>query len=188
MITQTPSQTVGPFFYDALIAPGKPFIPTLVRDGVQGQRILIIGTVFDGDGVPVPDAMLEIWQADANGYHNHPADPNYAKADPNFSGLGRCDTVNNGRFEFQTVKPGRVEGQAPHVNVRVFSRGMLIHANTRMYFGDEAAANADDVVLSLVPVERRDTLIAPLIPSNGLPTYRFNLVLQGNGETVFFTP
>jgi protocatechuate 3,4-dioxygenase alpha subunit len=131
--------------------------------------------------------MIEIWQADADGCHNHPADPNHAHADPNFAGFGRSDTRDGGRFKFETVKPGRVQGQAPHINMRVFSRGMLVHANTRLYFGDEASNN-EDPVLAVVPSERRHTLIAQLQTGAGLPTYHLDIVLQGAGETVFFTP
>jgi protocatechuate 3,4-dioxygenase, alpha subunit len=186
-LSQTPSQTVGPFFYDGLIAEAHAPTPTLVKAGVRGQRIAITGMVLDGDHAPVPDAMIEIWQADASGTFNHPADPKHANADPHFIGFGRSDTRDEGRFKFETVKPGSVQGQAPHINVRVFSRGMLVHAITRLYFGDEAA-NDHDPVLALVPSERRNTLLAHLQTSNGLPTYQFNIVLQGEGETVFFTP
>ena len=186
-LTQTPSQTVGPFFYDGLIAEAHAPTPMLAKANARGQRIIITGLVLDGDHVPVPDAMVEIWQADANGYFNHPADPNHTNADPNFTGFGRSDTHNAGQFKFETVKPGSVQGQAPHVNVRVFSRGMLVHVITRLYFGDEPA-NAYDAVLALVPNERRNTLIAQLQDGRSLPTYQFNIVLQGADETVFFTP
>jgi protocatechuate 3,4-dioxygenase alpha subunit len=187
MLPQTPSQTVGPFFYDALIAEGRNINPALAQDGARGQRIVITGSVLDGDGALVPDAMIEIWQADADGIYNHPADPNHAQADPRFLGFGRSDTRDNGRYSFTTVKPGRVGDQAPHVNVHVFSRGMLIHAHTRLYFSDEPS-NASDPVLALVPAERRRTLIAQLQPDSGLPTYCCDIVLQGADETVFFAP
>jgi protocatechuate 3,4-dioxygenase alpha subunit len=188
---QTPSQTVGPFFHDGLMT--RPDWNILVDDRAQGQRILIKGQVIDGDGAPVPDALVEIWQADANGCFNHPADPNQAKADPYFRGFGRSDTVNNGQFTFKTVKPGVVafdesQDQAPHINLRVFSRGMLIHAYTRLYFADEKAANAADPVLNLVDELRRETLIAYPEDTGDLPTYCFNIVLQGTDETVFFDP
>ena len=187
MTSQTPSQTVGPFFFDALIAEAHAPRPTLAKPGARGERILLTGLVLDGDGAAVPDAMVEIWQADAGGVYNHPADPNCASADPNFSGFGRSDTREGGRFCFETVKPGRVQNQAPHVNVRVFARGMLVHAVTRLYFADEPA-NVQDPVLGLVPSERRHTLMAQLQAASGLPTYQCNLVMQGAGETVFFTP
>lgn len=189
MFPQSPSQTVGPFFHDALIRGGEN---VLAGEGAAGQRIYLEGRVLDGDGQSVPDAMLEIWQADAHGYFNHPADPNQAKADPFFRGFGRSDTVQGGRFWFKTVKPGPVpwddtQKQAPHVNVRVFARGMLIHAVTRLYFSDESA-NQTDPVLNSVPPERRPTLIAQLKKSDDLPTYCFDIRLQGEGETVFFNP
>lgn len=188
---QTPSQTVGPFFEFGLFA--QPRQNVLVNDDTKGQRIIIRGQVVDGVGDPVPDAMLEIWQADASGFFNHPADPNHASADPNFRGFGRADTVDNGRFSFRTVKPGTVrfdetQDQAPHINVRVFSRGMLIHAYTRLYFSDEPEANKTDPVLNLVPADRQHTLIALRQDGDDLPTYCFNIVLQGKNETAFFDP
>lgn len=188
---QTPSQTVGPFFHYGLLT--RPDMNILVNDQTKGERIYIKGQVLDGAGEPVPDAMLEIWQADANGFFNHAADPNRHQADPNFKGFGRADTVNNGAFMFKTVKPGAVcydenRYQAPHINVRVFSRGMLTHAYTRLYFSDEQAANEHDPVLNLVEPERRTTLIAYREEAGDLPTYCFNVVLQGEHETVFFNP
>jgi protocatechuate 3,4-dioxygenase, alpha subunit len=188
---QTPSQTVGPFFHYGLFVRENQNI--LVNDETQGERILIKGQVMDGAGNPVPDAMIEIWQADNNGYYSHPADPNHAQADPNFAYFGRADTLNNGAYTFKTVKPGVVpfdaeRDQAPHINVRLFARGLLIHAYTRLYFADEAEANTHDPVLNLVPDVRRHTLIAPPQQSGDLTTYCFNIVLQGDGETVFFVP
>lgn len=189
MLIQTPSQTVGPFFSFGLIWEGGN---VLVSDQTAGQRILIEGTVYDGDDHPIVDAMVEIWQADANGIHNHPDDPRHAEADPAFRGFGRSDTVDNGRFSFKTVKPGPVpfddeRMQAPHVSVRVFSRGMLVHAITRLYFSDEEA-NGTDPILNLVDQDRQYTLIATRQESEDLPTYRFDIHLQGDDETAFFTP
>jgi len=182
---QSPSQTVGPFFHYGLIHGNENI---LVNEQTAGQRIDIKGRVFDGDGEPVPDAMVEIWQADAQGFFNHPADPNQAKADKNFRGFGRSDTVNGGQFYFKTIKPGIIPGtQTPYVNVRIFSRGMLIHAYTRLYFSDESG-NADDPVLNSIPDERRSTLIAQRIEVDGVPPYQFDVHLQGEGETVFFDP
>lgn len=188
---QTPSQTVGPFFHYGLTEVEGQNI--LARDDAKGQRILLKGQVTDGNGDPIPDAMLEIWQADVNGYYNHPEDPNQSKADSNFFGFGRTPTNDNGIFTFKTVKPGVVAyddntSQAPHVNVRIFARGMLIHAYTRLYFGDEAEANQDDPILNLVPDERRQTLIALPEDTGDLPTYCFNISMQGDNETVFFEP
>ena len=187
-IIQTGSQTVGPFFHYGLIFGGENI---LVDDMTRGPRIVIEGTVFDGDGEPVPDAMIEIWQADAAGIYNHPADPKHEKVDPHFGGFGRSDTVDDGRFYFKTIMPGALktssEGGAPHVNVRVFSRGMLTHAVTRIYFEGESK-NAADPALSSIDPARRHTLVARRIDNGDLPTFRFDIRLQGAGETVFFNP
>ena len=187
MSSQTPSQTVGPFFHVGLIRAGQEL---LVSERIRGQRILVQGRVLDGAGAPVPDAMLEIWQADASGVYNHPADPRRAQADPEFLGFGRAPTDPNGEYQFKTVKPGRVPGidgqqQAPHINLRVFARGMLIHATTRLYFPDETANDTDPVLGAVPDPERRSTLRASAVPGEDLPTYRFDIVLQGEKETVF---
>ncbi|MEZ4863441.1 MAG: protocatechuate 3,4-dioxygenase subunit alpha [Caldilineaceae bacterium] len=186
-LIQTGSQTVGPFFHYGLIFGGEN---VLVNEKTRGERILIEGTVYDGDGAPVPDALVEIWQPDAQGFFNHPADPNQAEADKEFRGFGRADTVNGGKYSFKTVKPGALvdsDGQAnaPYINVRVFSRGMLIHAVTRIYFADENS-NATDPVLSRVDSARRATLIATREEFGDLPCYRFHIHLQGENETIFF--
>jgi protocatechuate 3,4-dioxygenase alpha subunit len=158
---------------------------TLVQDETVGERIYIKGRLFDGDGQIVDDAVVEIWQADAHGFFSHAADPNRAKADPNFRGFGRSETRGRG-FWFKTIKPGLIPGTAtPYINVRIFSRGMLIHAVTRLYFSDESA-NDSDPVLNSVPAERRSTLIAQREEFGDVPTYRFDIRLQGEGETVFF--
>lgn len=188
---QTPSQTVGPFFHYGLFT--RENLNILVNDETEGKHILVKGQVTDGAGVPVPDAMIEIWQADSRGYFNHPADPNAAQADQNFGYFGRAETSDNGVFTFKTVKPGIVSfdkdtDQAPHINVRLFSRGMLIHAYTRLYFADEHEANQRDPVLNLVPEIRRHTLIALPQETGDLVTYCFNIVMQGDNETVFFDP
>jgi protocatechuate 3,4-dioxygenase alpha subunit len=190
MPRQTPSQTIGPFFHLGLLFGGEN---VLVDDQTRGQPIRITGTVYDGEATPVTDALVEIWQADAQGHFNHPADPHAAQADPHFRGFGRSSTLRNGRFEFTTVKPGPTPGpqgderQAPYVDVRVFARGMLIHAVTRLYFADEPATAADPLLASIGP-ERRATLIAVREDTAGLPTYRFDIHLQGDCETVFFEP
>jgi protocatechuate 3,4-dioxygenase alpha subunit len=184
MPRQTPSQTIGPFFHHDMFLEDANI---MVSDQTRGQRITIVGQVFDGEGEPVTDAMVELWQADAQGYFNHPQDPNQAQADRHFRGFGRAETVNNGRFVFQTIKPGCIPGQAtPYVNVRVFARGMLIHAVTRLYFDDEAG-NADDPVLNSIDPARRRTLIAQEQSDSGL-TYCYDIHLQGEQETVFFDP
>lgn len=189
LLIQTGSQTVGPFFHYGLIFGGEN---VLVNEKTQGERLLIEGTVYDGDGAPVPDALVEIWQPDAQGIFNHPADPRHAQADPHFRGFGRSDTVRNGQFSFKTVKPGVIAGangetQAPYINVRIFSRGLLIHAVTRIYFADAAANQADPVLCAIDPV-RRPTLLAQRAEFGDLPCYRFDIRLQGAGETVFFNP
>jgi protocatechuate 3,4-dioxygenase, alpha subunit len=190
----TPSQTVGPFFAYGLTPTGRyewneAFSSNLVTPDATGERIRIEGRVFDADGQPVPDCMLEIWQADAQGRF---ADPKDKRAMPNakFRGFGRCGTDANGSYGFDTIKPGAVpdpdgKAQAPHVLLAIFARGMLLHNYTRIYFEGEAA-NAGDPVLALVPSERRATLIAGREPGNGSPVYRFDVHLQGDNETVFF--
>jgi protocatechuate 3,4-dioxygenase, alpha subunit len=188
----TPSQTVGPYFKYGLTPSGEyawndAFTNNLLTPDVSGERIRIEGTVFDGDGVQVPDCMLEIWQADAQGRFSDPQD---ARALPNssFKGFGRVGTDAKGGYSFDTIKPGQVpdpdgKPQAPHILLAVYARGMLLHLYTRIYFDDEAA-NAADPVLALVPADRRATLIARKAASN--PTYVLDIHLQGNNETVFF--
>lgn len=189
----TPSQTVGPYFAYGLTP--KPLYGwselvgnDLATPDASGEKIRIEGRVLDGDGQPVCDSMLEIWQADASGRYAHPAD---ARALPNaaFRGHGRAGTDHDGRFSFSTVKPGAVPGpngktQAPHICLTVFARGMLTHCNTRIYFEDEAA-NETDPILSLVPADRRPTLIARRKAGDG-EAYVFDVRLQGENETVFF--
>jgi protocatechuate 3,4-dioxygenase alpha subunit len=159
----------------------------LAQEETAGERIHITGVVFDGNDNPITDAMVEIWQADANGIYNHPDDPLQAQADPHFRGFGRSESRKGGVYEFHTIKPGGRDGNAPYINVHVFARGMLIHAMTRIYFEDEAS-NSADPVLSAVEADRRPTLIAAREKSNGIPTYHFDIHLQGEKETVFFEP
>jgi protocatechuate 3,4-dioxygenase alpha subunit len=192
MPERTPSQTVGPYLHIGLV-PGQYagreiFGPAVADPGVQGSRVRIEGRIFDGDGSIVPDAMVEIWQADAEGRYASPADGRPLKSN-SFRGFGRCPTDKDGSFHFETVKPGPAPGpnkalQAPHINVGVFSRGILKRLFTRIYFADEPA-NASDPILALVPADRRQTLIAKPDPARpGL--YRFDIRLQGGEETVFF--
>ncbi|MFH0299269.1 protocatechuate 3,4-dioxygenase subunit alpha [Bradyrhizobium sp. 31Argb] len=187
----TPSQTVGPYFKYGLTPNGEyawndAFTNNLITPDVSGERIRVEGTVFDGDGVPVPDCMLEIWQADAQGRFSDPQD---ARALPNssFKGFGRVGTDAKGGYSFDTIKPGQVpdpdgKPQAPHILLAVYARGMLLHLYTRIYFDDEAA-NATDPVLALVPSDRRATLIAKRKAS---AVYVLDIHLQGDNETVFF--
>lgn len=190
MAKQTPSQTVGPFFQYGLVFGGEDI---LVNEETTGERIRIQGLVTDGEGAPVLDALIEIWHADTNGIYNHPTDPNHANADPHFRGFGRSETIDDGMFSFKTVKPGAVAFddstmQAPHINVHVFARGLLLHAHTRIYFSDEASNAYDPVLNSIESSGRRQTLIAQREDGADLPTYRFDIVLQGDNETVFFNP
>ena len=189
----TPSQTVGPYFKYGL-TPGRDyawndaFSNDLVTSDVSGERIRIVGQIFDGDDKPINDSMLEIWQADAQGRF---ADPQDGRTTPNsgFKGFGRCGTDANGAFSLVTIKPGAVPGpggkpQAPHILLAVYARGMTQQAMTRIYFENEPA-NASDMVLALVPADRRSTLIARRETSSAA-TYRFDVHLQGANETVFF--
>ncbi|MEA2934842.1 MAG: protocatechuate 3,4-dioxygenase, alpha subunit [Variibacter sp.] len=189
----TPSATVGPYFLYGLVPSyygGSDLAKNnLVTPDVTGERIRIEGRVLDGDGAPIPDALIEIWQADGAGRYAHPGD---TRALPNaaFNGFGRASTNDEGRYFFETIKPGAVPGpndamQAPHIAVNFFARGVLKQMVTRIYFSDESA-NATDGVLSLVPQERRDTLIATRENGREHPTYRFDFRLQGEDETVFF--
>jgi protocatechuate 3,4-dioxygenase alpha subunit len=187
---QTPSQTVGPFFSIGLVRSGEN---VLANNKTSGQPILIRGTVYDGKGTPVQDALIETWQADASGIFDHPNDPRHKKADPHFFGFGRAPTDGDGVYWLKTIKPGAMppvngETYAPYINVRVFMRGMLIQAHTRMYFSDEEKANAVDPVFNLVEAGRRRTLVAVLQKGNDLPSYRFDIRMQGKDETVFFNP
>ena len=192
-LKQTPSQTVGPFFAYGLTPEQYGYPLTSIAGGdlatgeTDGERIRIEGRVLDGTGEPIPDAMVEIWQADGQGRYAHPLDPRGSNT--GFKGFGRVGTGTDPecRFIFHTVKPGSVDGhQAPHINVIVFARGLLLHAYTRIYFSDETEANARDPVLALVPPERRATLIAERQDTPGGVVYRFDIRMQGDAETVFF--
>ena len=181
----TTCQTVGPFFclgLDHLVRQD------LTGPGVSGERVEIEGRVIDGDGKGVPDALVEIWQANAHGKYDHPEDTQEKKLEAGFLGYGRVATDENGRFHFVTIKPGAVPGpegrpQAPHLAVSVFARGLLRRLVTRMYFPGEPA-NAQDYVMSLVDAARRHTLVAR--KGEGRGQLIWNVVLQGPEETVFF--
>ena len=193
-LAQTPAQTIGPFFAPALLGRGRNVGEFCVPDGARGTRIRIEGRVLDGAGEPVSDAMLEVWQANADGRYDHPADTRGdAGLDDAFHGFVRLGTDAEGGFRLETVKPGPVPGrgnawQAPHLNLIVFARGLLHHLSTRVYFDDEGAANAADPVLRAVEPARRGTLVAALDTARPSPlplVYRFDIRLQGAGETVF---
>ena len=189
----TPSQTVGPYFAYAL-TPGDAYSLTplagndLVTPDTVGDPIVIEGRVTDGDGAPVPDCFLELWQADGAG--RYPGQPG-EKLNTTFKGFGRGEADKDGRYHFHTVKPGPVPGlegqmQAPHINVGVFARGVLRRMFTRIYFADEAA-NDGDAILALVPADRRATLIARRDgDAGGTRRYVFDVRLHGDDETVFF--
>jgi protocatechuate 3,4-dioxygenase beta subunit len=189
---QSPSQTIGPYFAQGLLREGYNDIPQrLASEKTQGERIRVEGRVIDGAGRPVEDAMIEIWQANAYGRYHHPLDEQDRPLDLEFRGQGRSATDAEGRYWFETIKPGSVPGpdhtrQAPHINAIVFARGMLPHAFTRIYFEAEAANQDDPVLMRIEDAARRSTLIARRETSNGRAVYRFDIHLQGENETVFF--
>ncbi|HEY2600729.1 MAG TPA: protocatechuate 3,4-dioxygenase subunit alpha [Thermoleophilaceae bacterium] len=181
----TPSQTVGPYFAIGLTWDDGPDVVPEDTDGAFWIR----GRVFDGNGDPVPDAMVETWQANAEGRFAHPDDPRGAVEWGDFRGLGRSGTDDLGRFAIYTIKPGPVPGpngetQAPHIDVTVMARGMLARLVTRIYFPEEEAANAADPVLASLPATAAsDTLVATKADDG----YQFDVHLQGENETVFFS-
>ena len=188
-IPLTSSQTVGPFFGPALLREDA-IRNVMIKPETSGERIRIEGRVLDGEGLPVPDAMVEIWQANSNGRYNHSIDKGPTQLDPSFLGFGRSGTTEDGSYWFETIKPGRVpfyqdKLQAPHICVTVFSRGLLNHLITRLYFEDEQT-NAEDPILLCVPDKRRSTLLARRESRVGMIVYRFNIIMQGAGETAFF--
>jgi protocatechuate 3,4-dioxygenase, alpha subunit len=178
------SQTIGPYLRIGL---EWMQIEDLAPPGVAGQRVRIEGRVLDGEGKPVNDAAVELWQANSHGKYASPEDSQDKPLDPGFRGYGRSLTDDTGKFGFRTIKPGRVPGpkgklQAPHLVITIFMRGLLKQLVTRMYFPDEPS-NADDPILNLVPSERRASLIAGRTGEGAL---EWNVNLQGNNETVFF--
>lgn len=193
-LKETPSQTAGPYVHIGL-APGaagfqiyrQELGQVIAGPDCPGERITVQGLVLDGTGAPVKDVLLEVWHADPNGIHPHPEDPRHAQVAPGFRGWGRIITdFETGLWSFDTVKPGAVMGRngrmmAPHVNVWIVARGINVGLNTRMYFEDED--NTADPVMNLIEqVQRRETLLARRI---GPGQYRFDIRLQGEGETVF---
>jgi protocatechuate 3,4-dioxygenase, alpha subunit len=201
MLRETASQTAGPYVHIGL-APQQAgfeifennFGNVLTDAQTKGERIRIEGRVFDGIGTVLKDVLIEIWQANAEGKYAHPADHQPGKqVDPNFRGWGRaCTDFDTGVFSFDTIKPGPVTGRnerfmAPHINVWIVARGINLGLNTRMYFGDETEANKKDAVLNVIEWEaRRATLVAQRTEGKGGVVYRFDIRLQGEGETVFF--
>ncbi|HKV94856.1 MAG TPA: protocatechuate 3,4-dioxygenase subunit alpha [Candidatus Angelobacter sp.] len=186
-LTPTPSQTVGPFFH--LGCTEQASVGSLMTPATKGERIHLTCQVFDGEGRPVPDAMIEIWQANAEGRYAHPDDAQEKPLDRNFNGFGRLATDEQGGCTFETIKPGRVPGndgtlQGPHINVSVFARGILKRLATRVYFAGEPA-NAEDPILALVPAARRSTLLAQP-DATDKSRWLFDIHLCGENETVFF--
>ena len=204
LMRETASQTAGPYVHIGL-APQQAgfdifennFGSVLVNDKTLGERIRIEGRVFDGIGTVLKDVLIELWQANAEGKYAHPADRQPGKQlDPGFRGWGRALTdFETGVFSFDTIKPGPVEGRdgramAPHASLWIVARGINLGLNTRVYFSDEAEANSKDAVLNIIEWEaRRRTLIAERLDRRtdaGAAVYRFDIRLQGEGETVFF--
>lgn len=176
----TPSQTVGPFFHYALPYAAGPRLATADAAGA----IRLTGVVFDGDGEPIPDSLVEIWQADQDGRFSQR--PGIYDEPHGFRGFGRCATAADGSYEFVTLKPAAVPtvdgtAQAPYISMSVFARGMLRNVVTRVYFDDEAEANSSDPLLQDVEAGRGETLVAGSVPGG----YRFDVHLQGDRETVF---
>lgn len=195
-LRETPSQTAGPYVHIGL-APGAAGFHTFERElgqviagpDVPGERIRVEGLVLDGQGGPVKDVLLEVWQADSQGIYPHPEDPRHGQAAAGFRGWGRVITdFDSGLWSFETIKPGATAGragkvQAPHINLWLVARGINLGLNTRMYFPEDEAALANDPILNSVEnVSRRQTLIAE---RQGEGRYRFDIRLQGAGETVF---
>ena len=198
ILKESPSQTAGPYvhigmtpnFCDITGVTDSDLGVNMLTPGTVGERIIITGRVIDGAGAPVGDAVLEIWQADADGAFVAPMSPN-SNSVPAFTGWGRQPTQPDGTYSFETIKPGRVDGpdgkpMAPHVSLWIVARGINIGLQTRLYFADEAEANAQDFVLNKVmDPRRRETLIARK-EGGATPRYVLDIHLQGDKETVFF--
>ena len=199
-LKETPSQTAGPYVHIGL-APSRAGFDAYRRElgldvagEAPGTRIRVEGIVRDGMGAPVTDVLIESWQADAEGRHPHPEDPRHGEVHPSFRGWGRLvPDFATGLWTLDTVKPGLVparaghaHAQAPHLSLWLVARGINLGLHTRLYFDDEAEANAQDPVLNLIEQPaRRETLLARRVAGEGL-RYRFDIRLQGEGETVFF--
>jgi protocatechuate 3,4-dioxygenase alpha subunit len=194
ILPETPSQTAGPYVHIglALEAAGNPpremeIWNRMARDDAPGEPIVLLGHVYDGNGHLIRDAFLEMWQANAEGIYLNRYDPQQP-----FNGFGRTATTDDGEWQVYTIKPGRVRNaagvpMAPHINVSLFARGINLHLQTRLYFDDEAELNAADPVLNLIEQpRRRETLVARRCTVDGQPGYRFDIRVQGEGETVFF--
>ena len=196
-LKESPSQTAGPYVHIGLtpnivgirgVYAADLGAGPLYRDGVKGERIVIKGSVFDGTGTVLKDALVEIWQADAAGLYPGPSEPR-GTADPSFFGWGRTTgDLDTGEFTFETIKPGRVPHpagglQAPHISVWIVARGINLGLSTRIYFADEDAANGEDPILARIEHQNR---IPTLMAVKDGDIYRFDIRLQGEGETIFF--
>ena len=199
-LKETPSQTAGPYVHIGL-APGAAgfqiYEQELGQDiagpNAKGERIRVEGLVIDGTGSPVKDVLLEVWQANSDGVYPHPEHANHDTVEEGFRGWGRVITnFETGEWAFDTVKPGALMGRngqmmAPHINLWIVARGINVGLNTRLYFDDEAEANAADPIINVIEWEkRRETLIAKRSERDGETVYRFDIRLQGDDETVFF--
>lgn len=197
-LKKSPSQTAGPYVHIGL-APGAAGFDIYKRElgwdiagpNAKGERIRVEGVVIDGTGSPIKDVLIEAWQANADGHYAHPEGG--GPVEDGFRGWGRVITdFDTGEWGFDTVKPGPVMGRngrpmAPHITLWIVARGINIGLNTRLYFSDEAAANAADPVINLIEWERRrQTLIARRTERDGKAVYRFDIRVQGEDETVFF--
>jgi protocatechuate 3,4-dioxygenase alpha subunit len=183
-LTPTPSQTVGPYLHLGLTDAHS--LLRVAGDGVKGERVCLTFRVLDGEGAPVPDAMIELWQADSDGNYERPAGSEGGAA---FGGFGRLPTAEDGLCTFETIRPGCVAGpgktvQAPHINVSILGRGILKRLSTRLYFAGEPTNDADPI-LALVPQNRRPTLLAQPDPARS-GNWIFHVRLRGESETVFF--
>lgn len=198
-LKESPSQTAGPYVHIGLTPNFAEIIGTyetdlgvsLITPDTEGERITIAGRILDGSGAPLTDAVVEMWQANAQGRYAQRVAPEEGR-EPDFLGWGRQATTGEGAYLFETIKPGRVMGpagvpMAPHVTLWIVARGINIGLHTRLYFSDEEKANAEDFVLNKIPdPRRRATLIAAHSQGNGMPLYTLDIRLQGEDETVFF--
>jgi protocatechuate 3,4-dioxygenase, alpha subunit len=197
-LRETPSQTAGPYVHIGL-APGaagfqiydQELGTDIAGPTAKGERIRVTGRVLDGTGTPVRDVLLETWQANADGIYAHPEDPRFDAVEDGFRGWGRIiSDFDTGEWAFETIKPGACAGrngamQAPHISFWIVARGINLGLTTRMYFSD--VDNSKDPVINMVEHDvRRDTLIAKRSIENGTVVYHFDIVLQGENETVFF--
>ncbi len=195
LLKETPSQTAGPYVHIGLALAAAGIEPReheiwnqMAKPEAPGEHILLLGNVYDGNGHLVRDSFLELWQADDQGHYHIDFDQ-----DQPFNSFGRtATTFDAGEWTVQTIKPGVVCNaagipMAPHINISLFARGVNIHLHTRLYFSDEAEANGKDPVLNLIEQPaRRETLIATRCEVDGKLAYRFDMRIQGEGETVFF--